>query len=234
MITARLQAIMDMVDTSSVADIGTDHAYIPIKLAQENRINKAVASDKNNGPIEIARGNVKKYGLEKIIELRCADGLSAIEAGETDTIIIAGMGGNLIGDILERDLNKAKKSKLILQPMNAQYELRKRLLQMGFKIIRENLAKEGFKIYNIIMAEEGFDDSKKEEAEFHIPHELLEHKLAGALIEKKKREFTKIYLGLKNSQEKNQEDERIINYCEYMLLKIGDMEKIYKENNGNK
>ena len=172
--------------------------------------------------------------MEKIIELRCADGLSAIEAGETDTIIIAGMGGNLIGDILERDLNKAKKSKLILQPMNAQYELRKRLLQMGFKIIRENLAKEGFKIYNIIMAEEGFDDSKKEEAEFHIPHELLEHKLAGALIEKKKREFTKIYLGLKNSQEKNQEDERIINYCEYMLLKIGDMEKIYKENNGNK
>ncbi len=229
MITARLQAIMNLIDTKTIADIGTDHAYIPIKLAMENKISKAIACDKNEGPIEIAKANVKKYGIDKIIDLRCGDGLSAIKEGEVQTIIIAGMGGNLIGDIIENDINKAKGSKLILQPMNAQYELRKRLESMGFKIIKEELAKEGFKIYNIFAAVEGTQMRKKNEEEYHIPTELLNHQLIDMLVAKKQREFNKIYEGIKNSHRKSDEDLNILKYCEYMLSQINKIESTYRK-----
>ena len=225
MITPRLQAIIDMVETKTIADIGTDHAYIPIKLAQENKIVKAVACDKNEGPIEIAKMNVIKHRLENIIELRCGDGLFPLIEGETEEIIIAGMGGILIGDIIQQQINKAKSAKLILQPMNSQYELRKRLENMGFEIIKEDLAKEGFKIYNIFAAVKGTQKVKKSEIEYHIPDELKDHKLISLLIAKKKREFKKIYTGIKNSYKKSDKDIQIQNYCEDMLLQIKELEK---------
>ena len=99
MITLRLQAIIDLVTAKNIADIGTDHAFIPIRLAQDKKINKAIATDKNKGPIEIARGNVIKYGLSDIVELRQGAGLCPITKGEAEQIIIAGMGGALIADI---------------------------------------------------------------------------------------------------------------------------------------
>jgi len=101
MITPRLQAIINLVTAKTIADVGTDHAFIPIRLAQDKKIKKAVATDKNRGPIEIARGNVLKYGLSKIIELRQGAGLCPIEPGECEQIIIAGMGGALIADIID-------------------------------------------------------------------------------------------------------------------------------------
>ncbi|MDY3928911.1 MAG: class I SAM-dependent methyltransferase [Clostridia bacterium] len=220
MITPRLQKIIDLVDVETIADIGTDHAYIPIRLAEDKRITRAVACDKNEGPIEIARANVEKYGFDNIIELRCGDGLFPIDKGEVQTIIIAGMGGNLIGDIIEAQIGKAKSAKLILQPMNAQYELRKRLEKMGFDIFKEELAKEGYKIYNIFTAVAGEKVKKKKEIDYHIPEELLNHELSEMLIEKKKREFRKIASGIKSSAKKDENDLEIVKYCEEMLSEI--------------
>ncbi len=224
MITPRLQAIMNLVETKTIADIGTDHAYIPIKLAQQEKIIKAVACDKNSGPIEIARQNVLKYNLNDIIELRQGDGLEPIEEGETETVIIAGMGGNLIADIIKDNIEKAKASVLILQPMNAQYELRKFLINNGFKIEKEELAKEGFKVYNIMIVKPGKDNKERKEIDFHIPGEILGHELCNMLIAKKKREFTKIINGRKKSGEDNSE---LVEYYDNLLKETERIEKCY-------
>ena len=200
MITPRLQMIIDMVAEETIADIGTDHAYIPIRLASTNKIKKAVATDKNKGPLDIARENVEKYGLSDMVELRTGSGLEPIEKGECGLIIIAGMGGKLIGDIIEADLEKAKTSKLLLQPMNAQAELRERLINLGFKITREELSAEGFKVYNAFCCEEGQGIMPKEKKFLHIPLELFGNKYYNMLIDKKIRELCKIIAGLENAK----------------------------------
>ena len=118
MITPRLREIINLIKSDSIADIGTDHAYIPIELARKGLIKKAVATDKNKGPIEIAEANVHKYHLENIIELRIGSGLAPIKTGEAKEIIIAGMGGKLIADIIEKDIEtipNEKVKKIVLE-----------------------------------------------------------------------------------------------------------------------
>jgi len=200
MITPRLQGIINLTDGDSVADIGTDHAYIPIRLALDKKIKKAIACDKNIGPLKIAEENVKRYGLSDIIALRCGSGLEPVLEGEAECIIIAGMGGNLIGDIIEENREKAGTSRLVLQPMNAQYELRCRLMDMGFSIEREELCSEGFKIYNMMRVVPGRAKRPEKEIYLHLPRELFGHRLFGMLLDKKEREFKKIINGQENCQ----------------------------------
>lgn len=217
MITPRLDAIINLIDATVIADIGTDHAYIPIRLLQEGKIKSAIASDKNIGPINSAKKNVDKYGFSKKIDLRVGDGLETIKENEADTIIIAGMGGKLILDIIKKDIDKALLSTLVLQPMNAQYELRKFLVNNGFKIEKEELAIEGFKVYNILIAKKGKDLIKQNELSYHLPDELYSHKYFNFLKEKKIREFKKIANGKKNS---NDIDKEQISYYENLLFEI--------------
>ena len=217
MITPRLQAILNLTDAKILADIGTDHAYIPIRLIKEKKIKKAIACDKNEGPIKAAKENVIKYGFSDCIDLRTGDGLSPIEKGEADTIIIAGMGGKLISDIIGRDIDKARSSTLILQPMNAQYELRKFLIKNGFTIVKEELASEGFKVYNLMVVENGKDNKIRTELDLHIPKELVGHKFYYLLKEKKKREFLKISRGRKKSAEDSDET---VKYYEDLLNEL--------------
>ena len=200
MITQRLQKIIDLVDSEKIADIGTDHAYIPIRLASMGKITNAIATDKNKGPLEIAKKNVLKYNFNNIIELRLGEGLEPIEAAECELIIIAGMGGKLIGDIIEKDIEKSKTFKFLLQPMNAQSELRERLIKNGFKITKEELSQEGFKVYNVFCCEKG-NSQLPEKIDLHIPRELKGHKLYNMLINKKIRESEKIKKGLENAKE---------------------------------
>ena len=199
MITPRLQAVINNVKHKKIADIGTDHAYIPIFLAEKNLADRVIATDINEGPLSIARDNIRKKGLEDKIETRLGGGLSVLRAGEAYDIIIAGMGGILISEIIENDIDTAKQSRLVLQPMNAQYELRKYLVSHGFKIIKEDLAVEGFKVYNIIIAEYGETQPFETDFEYQIPKYLAEHKYFKDLCRKKRREFTKVIKGLENS-----------------------------------
>ena len=152
MLTKRLETIKNLVNNSKITvDVGTDHGYVPISLITEKRALKVIACDINKGPLNNARANIQKAGLFKKIELRLGGGLVPCETGEADTVIIAGMGGILIKDILEESYIKAQSAeKLILQPMNSQDILREYLINNNFSIKYEHLAIEGEKIYNIM------------------------------------------------------------------------------------
>ena len=216
-LTPRLTCIYSHINGRIIADIGTDHAYIPIELAKNNKIDRAFACDINKGPCDIARSNIKNEGFEDVIEVRLGGGLSVIDEGEADEIIIAGMGGKLISEIIAADIATAKASRLILQPMNAQAELRKFLLENGFEITAEDLETEGFKVYNIFTAQKGTQKPYENEIDRHIPPVLYSHRCIDHLIHKKTREFTKILTGLKRSSEP--QAERIAE-CEMLLAEL--------------
>ncbi|MBR4014410.1 MAG: SAM-dependent methyltransferase [Clostridia bacterium] len=150
-----------------VADIGTDHAYLPIALCLSGRARGAIASDINAGPVERAEENIKNYGLDGKIEVRRADGLDGIEQFAPDDIMILGMGGELIARIIsDAPWTKNKSINLCLQPMTHPEYLREFLLENGYEIIDEAIAEEE-KIYQIILAR--FSGEKQSLA----PEELL-------------------------------------------------------------
>lgn len=133
---------------SSVADVGCDHAHTCIWLVKHGGVPRAVAMDVRSGPLSHAEANIRLYGLGEKIETRLSDGLEALEAGETDTIIIAGMGGTLTVQILERSLDKAKAAKeLILQPQSDLGLVRRFLREHGFIITEEKMCSELGKFY---------------------------------------------------------------------------------------
>lgn len=136
-----------------VADIGTDHAYIPVYLILSGMCEKCIASDINSGPVEKARGNIEKYGISDKIELIQTDGLYGIEKTGAEDIIICGMGGELICDIIsEAEFVFDKNIRLILQPMSKAEKLRKYLSEAGFLIENEKIVKSDGKIYQCIQA----------------------------------------------------------------------------------
>lgn len=199
MLTPRLEMILRYVTGTSVADIGTDHAYIPIELSKKGI--KTIATDISRGPLDAASANVKKYNCN--VDLRLGGGLYPLEKGETDDIIIAGMGGEMIIKIIQDNPEKACASRLILQPMNYPERLRKFLFESSFDIIEEDLAKEGDKIYNLMVAKASNTCAKYREIDLHLPPCLYEHPLFIHLLRKKEREFTKIQHGLSSNPKKN-------------------------------
>lgn len=151
----RLKKIANLVPPNScTADIGTDHAYIPIALVRSGITPRAIASDIKKGPIARADANIRAHGLEKVIETRLGAGLETLsETDNAEVIIIAGMGGILISDILDSSQNIVRNAKLlILQPMTAITELRQYLSQNQYEITAEYLESEEEKIYSIIVA----------------------------------------------------------------------------------
>ena len=229
MITPRLEMILRHIYGEKCADIGTDHAYVPIKLYEAGK--KVIATDIMPGPLKIAAENVKKQNAQ--VELRLGGGLSPINKGEVDTVIIAGMGGEMIEKILTDDADKTEDVTFVLQPMNSQYELRTFLLNKGFYIIEEDLAQEGFKVYNLIVAtkdetKSGQALSYNSEIEKHLPVFLKGNPIFKALLDKKKREFSKILTGLNKSKDKNPDE---IRKYEELLLEI---ERIGRDGNENK
>ena len=123
---------------AKLADIGTDHGYLPIWLAKTGRVLHAVAADLRPGPLERAKENVRKYQVEDIVELRLSDGLQAFLPEEADFIVIAGMGGEVIASILgAAPWLKETGARLVLQPMTRAEELRRFLAEHGFEILEE-------------------------------------------------------------------------------------------------
>ncbi len=158
-------------DGSFIADIGTDHAYLPIYLCLCGKVRGAVASDINRGPVTRAGENVNKYSLDGKISVMQADGLCGIEKFAPDDILILGMGGELIARIIEgAPWTRKRGIRLCLQPMTHAELLRAYLNENGFTVIREELAEEE-KIYQLILAEyTGAEDT-------YTPAELLVGKL---------------------------------------------------------
>lgn len=151
-LSPRLQKMADLIQPGeTVADIGTDHGFLPMALWESGISPRVILSDINSGPLEKARVNIEKYFPETEFDVRLGSGLSAIHPVEVDAIIIAGMGGQLISEILGEDLNKTRTFKrMILQPRNAQDKLRAWLMENGFFIYDESLVREGKYLCEII------------------------------------------------------------------------------------
>ena len=140
-----------------LADIGSDHAYLPVSLMLKGQISYAVAGEVVKGPFESAQKQVRKNGLSEQIIVRLADGLSAIElSDEINAITIAGMGGTLIRSILQAGQDNQRltgQERLILQPNVGEKTLREWLMTNGYSIMTEEILEENKKIYEIIVAE---------------------------------------------------------------------------------
>ena len=217
MLTKRLNCILNYVNCKTAADIGTDHAYIAVELIKLSKAEKVIATDINEGPLNIAKNNIIKQGFDDKIETRLGGGLSVLEEGEADNIIIAGMGGELICEIIKNDMEKARKATLIIQPMNAQYEVRKFLTENGFAIKNEDIECEGHRVYNIIKAESGKSIPFEKDIYYHIPYYLKENKNFVHLYNKKKNEFIKIIKGMEASVKR---DEEKLNYYKKCLKEL--------------
>lgn len=148
-LSKRLRAVADLVTAGyQVADIGTDHAYIPIFLTETGKTDYAVAMDVNKGPLRKAQENIYAYKMEKQIETRLSNGFSALKVQEVQSAVIAGMGGNLVIRILVEghDVVSCLKE-CILQPQSELDKVRAFLLQEGFFFIEEDMVEEDGKYY---------------------------------------------------------------------------------------
>lgn len=158
----RLRLCADFVrEATALVDVGTDHAYLPIWLLRTGRVASAIACDIRPGPLESAGKNAEKYGVAHRLILRLSDGLKQVREEETGDVVLAGMGGELMADILRRAawLRNPEK-RIILQPMSCVEALRAALREMDFSVCREHAAVEGDKIYSVFYAQAA--QSKKE------------------------------------------------------------------------
>lgn len=196
-LTDRLLKIASLAsDGKKIADIGTDHGYIPVYLLKEGKVPFAVLADVNKGPLDNAHKEVIQNNLLDKVDLRLGSGIEILEIGEVEEVIIAGMGGILISELLEAKKEVAHNvEKLILQPMQAQEELRYYLLNNGYEILEEVLVREDFRIYEIIVAKyTGKNTIIEDEIYYEVGIKLLENKdsLFNDFIEKKIKTYSSI------------------------------------------
>ena len=164
-LSKRLSAVAALVtDGYRLADIGTDHAYIPICLAGTGRIPEAVAMDVNQGPLFRAEENIRMHGLEDRIKTRISDGFASLEKGEADAAVIAGMGGPLMIRILREGAEVVSTLKeCVLQPQSEIEKVRAFLLEEGFFFLDEDMVEEDGKYYPMMKVKPPSDAGKAAE-----------------------------------------------------------------------
>ena len=223
MLSKRLQQVADTVKKSNIiADIGTDHAYIPIYLVKKGIAERAVAADISAGSCKKAQLNINNNYLSNLINVRCGNGLEVIDKSESiDTIIIAGMGGLMTISVLESNkeiVNKAKQ--LVLQPQRDIDKVRRYIHSIGFKIKNENMLIDGDKFYNIIDGEKGTEEYS--DIEYLFGKCLISSKSA-ILKEYVEIELNKLLKVLKNMQENRKENTEAferLNKLKYSYLEV--------------
>ncbi len=177
-LSPRLKTLYDITPVCNCfADIGTDHAYLPVYLCKNNKCKTAIASDIVKGPLERATATIKKHNMEGRISVRLGGGVSTIEKNEADVVLIAGMGGLIIADILRdgKDVLKTVKE-IILQPMTAVSDLRECLYNNNWKIDKEYLVKDNGKLYNIMTVSYTEDKLDYTETDICVGRHLIDEK----------------------------------------------------------
>ncbi len=194
-LSKRLETIASLVKEGSIlADIGTDHGYIPIYLVSEGICPRAYAMDVRKGPLERAEEHVKEYGLEEKISLRLSDGLKKLNPGEADTVVIAGMGGELICRILEEGRHVWESTeRFILSPQSELSFVRRYLEKNGFEILREDMLKEEGKYYVIMEVGHG-SMALSRDCYYEYGRSLIQekHPVLAELLEKEKENLNRI------------------------------------------
>ncbi|MCX7843230.1 MAG: class I SAM-dependent methyltransferase [Clostridia bacterium] len=199
----RLKLIADKVPRChTVGDVGTDHAFIPIYLIQKGICKKAVAADIKEGPVNTAKKNIQSHGLDELIETRMGSGLQPLGMGECDTVVIAGMGGLLIRNILSEEYKKAcATGTLVLQPMYAVEALRQWLYAEGFEIYDEELEAEDDKVYVVLCSRYTGVRVARKELDCIIGEKLIEKQdpLLAKYLDKKISQTVKVIYEIRNS-----------------------------------
>lgn len=173
-LSKRLSAVAGLVSSGLVvADVGTDHGYIPIFLLESGKCEKAFAMDVNEGPLKRARDHIAIHGLSRKIELRLSDGVKALEPGECECVVIAGMGGGLAVKILEegKDVFQSLKE-FVLQPQSELSKVREYLWRKGYKVVEEDMVEEDGKFYPMMKVTKG-SDSEYSNIELRYGRNLL-------------------------------------------------------------
>ncbi|KMY54780.1 SAM-dependent methyltransferase [Bacillus sp. FJAT-27231] len=201
-LSKRLMAVAARIPGRAVmADIGSDHAYLPCYAINKGLAVKAIAGEVADGPLRAAKQQVKAAGLEKKIEVRKGNGLEVISAGEVDCVTIAGMGGTLITSILNEGKEKLEGvNRLVLQPNLRADHIRRWLIENDWELIDEIIMEEDGKIYEILTAEKGDAEkpySTRKELELLTGPMLLAEKNE-AFLKKWKREADQLEVVLKN------------------------------------
>lgn len=176
-LSIRLTAVANLArDAVRLADVGTDHGYIPIFLAQQGKLKAALAMDVNKGPLLRAQENIRKYGLEDIIQTRFSDGAKKLLPGEADTVVIAGMGGALMIKILEESREVLDSvERFVLQPQSEIHLVRRYLHENGFCVCAEDMVRDEGKYYPMMLARHGVQE-KWSEREYRFGKYLLQEK----------------------------------------------------------
>ncbi len=205
LMTPRLTGIAALVKPgAAVIDVGSDHAYVPIYLLQEKKARYALATDVHDGPLARARENISAAGLSDKIQTLRADGLLGVDTAAYDTVIIAGMGGILISEILQNAEILCDKT-LILQPMTAVPELRRYLLEHSFRILRESIVREEEKLYVILEVECG-QDTMYSEAELLLGRQNRTEPLFPLYKAQTEGKLRKRLCGLQNAKIQKEEE----------------------------
>lgn len=221
---ARLYTAFDFVRSNAVvADVGTDHAYLPAALVLQGRVSHAFAADINAGPLAKAAETVDKYQIREHIDLCLTDGLHGLEGKGITDILIFGMGGELIAKILsEAPFVRDSSIRLILQPMTKQAELRQWLAEEGFSIADERLSTAAGKIYQTICTEWHGKRVLMTPLELELGPRILEQKppelrpLVSHKIEVLRARIT----GQRCVGEANEEDQKMLSAMESLLNEL--------------
>lgn len=178
-LSKRLMAVASMVTPGShAADIGCDHGYIPIYLIQKGIAVHVLAMDINTGPLSRAQSNIDNWGLSEKIDTRLSDGLSQYKQQEADSLIIAGMGGLMICDILDAGKTRGVLGdfrELILSPHSDIEKVRKHLHKLEFKIDKETMVIDAGKYYTVIHAIKGRENYNNQE-DYVYGKYLIDHR----------------------------------------------------------
>ncbi|WP_077621482.1 tRNA (adenine(22)-N(1))-methyltransferase [Sediminibacillus massiliensis] len=191
-ISKRLQLVADFLPPAAkFADIGSDHAYLPVYVCSRDNQAQAIAGELNEGPYQSAKKNVQSFGLSGQIEVRKGDGLAVLNEKEVDQLVIAGMGGSLIADILNSGKNKLSSvDRIIAQPNVDAKSIRVWFQDNGYLLAGEKIIEESGHIYEILMAERKESVSPLTDKELLCGPFLLKEK-SPAFVEKWKSELLK-------------------------------------------
>lgn len=211
-LSRRMEAVAGLISLCGVlADVGTDHGYIPIAMVQQKKVKKAIAMDLRVGPLERAKKHIAEYGLEDLIETRLSDGVAALSPGEADSIVVAGMGGELVMHILSDGEAVCRGAKeLILQPQSELAEVRKYLAEEGYCIRQEDMVLDDGKYYPMMRVIPEPADELSEIEALYGPILLREkNPVLFSFLQKEERHFAEILNHLKRQTASEKLDVRI-------------------------